>query len=181
MGFDLRFASLPIENIMELHMNPVHSEQNLQAFRRRIPLAIAILRPLVPIFIFLFTVGAPVIMAEKKNQSLVDCDIHKGGCTKYLAGRKVSLDINPKPVAAMKDLTFIVRLSGKQPAAAPYIDLGMPGMNMGPNRLSLKALGEGTYEGNGIIVRCPSGHSTWKATVTVPDLGSVEFIFDVAY
>jgi len=37
------------------------------------------------------------------------------------------------------------------------------------------------YEGKGVIVKCPSGHRVWRATVTVPDLGKAEFIFDVIY
>jgi hypothetical protein len=81
----------------------------------------------------------------------------------------------------MSDLTFRITLTGKQPAAAPYIDLGMPGMKMGPNRVLLKPLGDGVYEGTGIIVRCPSGKRIWKATVTVPDMGTAGFVFDVVY
>jgi hypothetical protein len=93
----------------------------------------------------------------------------------------VSLDIEPKPVRAMQDLTFTVTLAGEKPAAPPYIDLGMPGMNMGRNRVILQPAGELVYRGEGVIVRCPSGRRTWKAKVTVPEAGSVEFVFDVIY
>ena len=81
----------------------------------------------------------------------------------------------------MKDLTFDVTLSGGKPADAPYIDLGMPGMKMGPNRVPLTPAGDFHYQGKGIIVRCPSGKKTWLATITVPGMGSVAFIFDVVY
>jgi hypothetical protein len=81
----------------------------------------------------------------------------------------------------MQDLTFTVSFAGQKPGAAPYIDLGMPGMNMGRNRVFLKSLDESVFEGRGVIVRCPSGRRTWKATVTAPNLGSVEFVFDVIY
>jgi hypothetical protein len=84
-------------------------------------------------------------------------------------------------VKAMQELTFTVKLSGAEPFADPYIDLGMPGMHMGPNRVHLKRTGNGRYEGNGIIVRCPSGRRTWQATVTVPGAGATEFIFDVIH
>ena len=93
----------------------------------------------------------------------------------------MSLDIEPKPVKAMQDLTFTVTFTNEKPVAAPYIDLGMPGMNMGRNRVILKPAGELIYRGEGVIVRCPSGRRTWKAKVTVPDAGSVEFVFDVIY
>jgi hypothetical protein len=112
---------------------------------------------------------------------LVDCDIQQGPCARPLAERVVTLDILPKPVRAMRDLTFRVSVSGRRLTSNPYIDLGMPGMNMGPNRVDLKPVGGDTYEGRGVIVRCPSGRRTWKATVTLPDEGTVEFVFDVIY
>ncbi len=60
-------------------------------------------------------------------------------------------------------------------------DLGMPGMDMGPNQVDLKPTGNGVFKGQGIIVRCPSGRRTWSAKVTLPGCGMVEFIFDVIY
>lgn len=121
------------------------------------------------------------ISAETKAQHPVNCNIHEGPCTLYLLGHKVALDILPKPVKAMKDLKFRVTISGEQLSSPPHIDLGMPGMKMGLNRVVLKGDGEGIYEGDGVIVRCPSGRRTWRATVTFPDLGEVKFIFDVIY
>jgi hypothetical protein len=81
----------------------------------------------------------------------------------------------------MQDLTFTVTLTGGTAAASPYIDLGMVGMDMGRNRIMLKPAGESVFSGNGVIVRCPSGRRIWKAKVTVPEVGSVEFVFDVVY
>ena len=111
----------------------------------------------------------------------VECDIHVGPCKAHISKTRVTMDIEPKPVKAMQDLTFTVTFTGEKPVAAPYIDLGMPGMNMGKNRVILKPAGELVYRGEGVIVRCPSGRRTWKAKVTVPDAGSVEFVFDVIY
>jgi hypothetical protein len=113
--------------------------------------------------------------------SAIDCAIQSGPCTKSLADGTVTLDITPRPVRAMHDLTFTVTFSGLKPAHDPLIDLGMPGMTMGPNRVVLKRAGDNTYQGTGVIVRCPSGRRTWKAIVTVPDKGSAEFVFDVVY
>jgi hypothetical protein len=114
-------------------------------------------------------------------QAAVDCAIQSGPCTKRFAGGTLTLDITPRPVRAMRDLTFTVTFSGVKPAHDPFIELGMPGMIMGPNRVVLKQAGDDTYQGTGVIVRCPSGRRTWKATVTIPDKGSAEFIFDVIY
>jgi hypothetical protein len=111
----------------------------------------------------------------------IDCDIQEGPCDGYLASEKVSFDISPRPVRAMSDLIFTLGYAGEIPAGGPYIDLGMPGMDMGRNRVVLKPMGAGTFQGTGVIVRCPSGRRTWKAKVTVPDIGSVEFVFDVIY
>jgi hypothetical protein len=123
------------------------------------------------------------ISAGDKYQEMINCDLHQGVCTQSLEGSTVTLSVTPRPVKAMQDLLFQVHLNGKLPPdeKLPYIDLGMPGMNMGPNRVQLKSTGNATYEGGGVIVRCPSGRRTWQATVTLPGVGQAEFIFDVVY
>jgi hypothetical protein len=123
------------------------------------------------------------IAAGDKYEEMINCNLHQGICTQRLAGSTITLEVTPRPVKAMQDLLFQVTLSGKLPSNTqlPYIDLGMPGMNMGPNRVQLESAGIGTYEGQGVIVRCPSGRRTWQATVTIPDVGQTDFIFDVIY
>jgi hypothetical protein len=121
--------------------------------------------------------------AGDKYRDLINCDFHQSACTQNLAGSTVTLTVTPQPVKAMQDLIFQVAITGQLPPSSklPYIDLGMPGMNMGPNRVQLKSTGNTTYEGSGVIVRCPSGRRTWQATVTIPDVGQTDFIFDVVY
>jgi hypothetical protein len=121
--------------------------------------------------------------AGDKYQEMINCDLHAGPCTQSLSENTVTLEVTPRPVKALRNLSFRVTLSGKQITStkAPYIDLGMPGMNMGPNRVQLKSAGSDSYEGQGVIVKCPSGRRTWQATVTIPDAGQTEFIFDVIY
>ena len=121
----------------------------------------------------------PAIAKDKK--SIVDCDIQNSSCRKSLPGCDILFDIHPKPVEAMKDLTFRVHISGKEPDGEPFIDLGMPGMNMGRNRVSLNEIDQATYEGIGIIVRCASGRKIWYAKVTIPGIGFVTYTFDVIY
>ena len=110
-----------------------------------------------------------------------NCDIQAQSCTQTVNGRTVTLDITPKPVKAMEALTFRVRVSGELLNAPPFIDLGMPDMKMGPNKVTLKKVEDSVYEGTGVIVRCPSGKTIWEARVTVPDIGQANFIFDVVY
>ncbi|MGD2184702.1 MAG: hypothetical protein PVI71_01190 [Desulfobacterales bacterium] len=121
--------------------------------------------------------------AGDKYLELINCDLHQGACTQNLAEFTITFAVTPRPVKAMQDLSFKITLDGKLPpnTKLPYIDLGMPGMNMGPNRVQLKSAGNATYEGRGVIVRCPSGRRTWQATITIPDVGQAEFIFDVVY
>ncbi|MEE9497123.1 MAG: hypothetical protein V3V39_11405 [Desulfobacterales bacterium] len=121
--------------------------------------------------------------AGDKYRELINCDLHQGACTQNLSGSTVTLTVTPRPVKAMQDLLFQVTFSAKLPpnAKLPYIDLGMPGMKMGPNRVQLKSAGNDTYEGRGVIVKCPSGRRTWRARVTLPEVGQTDFIFDVIY
>jgi hypothetical protein len=136
------------------------------------------------VLLIAFLLAAPGrISAGDKYQEMINCELHQDACTQNLAGFTVTLEVTPRPVKAMRDLSFKVTLTGKLPpnTKLPYIDLGMPGMNMGPNRVQLKSAGNATYEGRGVIVRCPSGRRTWQAAVTIPDVGQTDFIFDVIY
>ena len=126
--------------------------------------------------IFAFFSDAPMAM-----EATPECDIHTATCQKSIGNRSVELDIQPKPVTAMKDSTFRVTISGAPLTDPPYIDLGMPGMKMGPNRVTLKNTGPTTFEGTGVIVRCKSGKRIWRATITLPDIGTADFTFDVVY
>ncbi len=123
------------------------------------------------------------ISAGDKYQEMINCDLHAGPCTQSFSENTVTLEVTPRPIKALQNLSFKVTLTGKKLISpkAPYIDLGMPGMNMGPNRVQLKSAGSHSYEGRGVIVKCPSGRRTWQATVTIPDAGQTEFIFDVIY
>jgi hypothetical protein len=130
----------------------------------------------------LLALTAPAAPALAQNPEVrTTCNIHQGPCSAELAGRSVELDISPKPVKAMEGLVFRVTISGDRLSKAPYIDLGMPAMKMGPNRVEMEKQGENTWTGKGVIVRCPSGKNTWFARVTIPETGTAEFVFDVVY
>ena len=114
---------------------------------------------------------------------MINCDISNTSCTQRLGDIDVILSIKPQPVKAMEDLDFQITLKGEVVPleSPPYIDLGMPGMDMGPNRVTMKPSGNNSFKGSGIIVRCPSGRTIWQATTTVPGQGTVRFVFDVVY
>jgi nitrogen fixation protein FixH len=82
---------------------------------------------------------------------------------------RVELDVAPKPPRSMAELTFTARvMRGDAPVedAEVALELTMPGMYMGENRVALAPRGGGVYEGKGTVVRCPSGRRQWQADVT---------------
>jgi hypothetical protein len=104
------------------------------------------------LFLMTFAI-CPTASGTERKPERVDCDVHAGPCSASLKDIQVTLEITPKPVKAMEDLTFTVRFAGGKFVADPYIDLGMVGMNMGRNRVSLKLTGKSLYQGKGVIVR----------------------------
>jgi len=109
-----------------------------------------------------------------------ECNIHQGPCTITSGSHSYTLNIEPKPVSAMKELTFSVtvtpcnRLSDKL-----LLDLSMPGMPMGKNQVTLIRKSGCSYEGKGIIVRCMSGRTLWKVTILADEPTNPAFIFNV--
>jgi hypothetical protein len=82
---------------------------------------------------------------------------------------ELTLTIAPDPPREMAELTFTVgvRRDGVAVEGAEVaIDLQMPGMYMGENRIALAPAGGGLYRGTGTVVRCPSGKRRWEAAIT---------------
>jgi hypothetical protein len=132
-------------------------------------------------FAFAMLVTTISVYTVSAEESAINCQAHNGKCSQTIGNEIVTLEITPRPVTAMQDSTFTVKLAGKPPAQAPYIDLGMPAMKMGPNRVQLKPIDNGAYQGKGVIVRCKSGRRTWFANVVIPGVGEAKFVFDVVY
>jgi len=106
------------------------------------------------------------------------CDAARGACRQAAAGGEVSLEILPRPVRAFSDLEFVVHApAGATPGP---IDLAMPGMTMGENRVGLARGADGAWRGKGVVVRCPSGGRRWTATVALGGGAQVLFPFEVA-
>ncbi|HET6516176.1 MAG TPA: hypothetical protein VFG09_13530 [Thermodesulfovibrionales bacterium] len=124
-------------------------------------------------------------IAAADAEKIVDCEIDKGPCSKVIGTMEVILDINPKPVKAMKELSFTVKLIGEGKVISGTrvitLDLAMPGMYMGKNAVMLGRNGPSTFSGKGVIPKCPSGRRLWQATVEIREMGNVSFLFNVAY
>ncbi len=112
-----------------------------------------------------------------------DCDINKGPCSKKAGTAQVTLDIRPKPVKAMEELTFTVTMRGMKEYESLKLDLQMAGMYMGGNAVTLVRTGAGTYTGKGVIPKCHSGQTLWSATVGMPGHNppDTSFRFNVLY
>lgn len=125
---------------------------------------------------------AGAVREENPGAGEVPCDIDTGPCTAVLSGGgAVSLEITPRPVRTMKDLFFTLRFDGQSDPETEeiFLHLDMPGMYMGEIRVRLLLTEERVYGGPGIIVRCPSGRRTWRATVGEEGPGSAVFSLQV--
>ena len=93
--------------------------------------------------------------AGKGKHVKTNCNIQSGPCTLHMAGDySVRLEVLPRPVKAMENLTFAVSFSKPlTDGAVPHIDLNMPAMDMGKNQVALTMTEDGGYTGSGVIVR----------------------------
>lgn len=127
----------------------------------------------------LLTAGFSGHAAEKKDARL--CEINSGPCLQKVGYADVSLAITPRPVKALEELALTVNVQGMKTPRTLLIDFSMPGMSMGKNQAVLTRTGPGTFTGKGIIPKCPSGRSLWRASVIIPDAGNADFLFHVLY
>lgn len=115
------------------------------------------------------------------------CDLGAGPCTEASGATRITLEAGPRPLRALAEIELAVDLaSGGAPVegAAVAVDLSMPGMFMGENRVDLRPAGNGRYVGRGVVVRCASGRRDWVAGVVARLPGGGEararFPFQVA-
>jgi hypothetical protein len=122
-----------------------------------------------------------VFSCSQDSKTDTDCAIHSGPCSYMVKGTEVILDITPKPVTTMTELEFTVHIRPDmtEPPRKLLLDLAMPRMEMGENKIVLQKKAPGVYSGKGIIVDCPSGRKDWKATVWVPGTGEAHYLFKV--
>lgn len=112
------------------------------------------------------------VYGQMSKESIIDCNINTSVCIKEIPYDKVKVtfDISPKPLEFMKELIFKITLTKDEKPfsdAKIMMDLNMPGMFMGTNRPTIKHIGNGIYEGKGIIPRCPSGKKIWRADIKI--------------
>jgi len=121
---------------------------------------------------------ALIIGLYPSDKGPVICDMNKDG---YCTEAGITFSIEPVPVFAMKENVF--RATFAEPSIVPEntdlaLHLTMPGMEMGTNRFRLKRIGPGSFSGKGVIPRCPSGKTLWRASIldiSARELASFDF------
>lgn len=95
------------------------------------------------------------------------CDLHQTSCTIILKdGTKFTLDITPKDIPLMEELTFNVT-SSKEDFDDLKIRIYSTNMLMGNFVLTLENLGNGKYQAKGILPTCPVGGMKWNADIEI--------------
>lgn len=122
---------------------------------------------------FLGLVFVSFLLVACKNDNQVEawdlvssqtCDLHKESCS---AGRGVvslELDLGTKPVPIAKNFVATVNLAGIKPEK---VELDITGVNMymGFNRVTLKEVGEGVYQGSSMLAFCTNEKMIWQVGV----------------
>jgi hypothetical protein len=95
------------------------------------------------------------------------CDLRAGPCSATLPdGAKVRFTLTPRTIPLLEPLTIDVRVDGLR-ALGVQVDFAGVDMNMGYNRPSLTAEGEGHYVGQTVLPVCVRYRMDWEAKVLV--------------
>lgn len=105
--------------------------------------------------------------AAQRRARQPDCALSAGPCTAAAGGRRVTLDVTPRPLRAMTEVDFTVEVEPPVAGATGEILLTMPGMYMGDNRVRVAPASDGRLHGRGVFVRCASGRRVWSAEVRI--------------
>ena len=107
----------------------------------------------------------------------VHCDAGVKACAADAGDLREVLELAPHPPVPLKEMGALVQLTRAGAAvegAEVAVELSMPGMYMGENRIVLRAGGHGQYAGKGALLRCMSGRRDWTAEVVARLPGGVE-------
>ncbi|MCG8488255.1 MAG: hypothetical protein MI756_12365 [Chromatiales bacterium] len=96
-----------------------------------------------------------------------DCDLRAGPCVSQLNDAvRVSFAIEPREIPLVKPLQLRVSVEGMQ-ADQVQVDFAGVDMNMGFNRVSLKAGEAGEFKGDGMLPVCVWDAMEWEAKVLI--------------
>lgn len=95
------------------------------------------------------------------------CDLRAGPCMgTFPNGARVSLSITPRSIPVVQPLRLQVAVAGVS-ATAVQVDFQGVDMNMGFNRRTLAATGDGRFAGDGMLPVCVRDAMEWEVKVLV--------------
>ncbi len=102
----------------------------------------------------------------------IKCDVHSSVCNFELELKdksrvSASLDLSPKPVYAMKDIEFTLQLKPEIPEAHIMLDLTMPAMYMGENKVEMKEISSGVFKAKSVFAECTTDDRLWNIEVMI--------------
>lgn len=109
------------------------------------------------------------------SAALPSCDVQQGACTAVIDNvGTITLLIAPRPIPLVEPLNFQVTadIPGVRQAE---IDFSGVDMNMGYNRYRLNAVGQGRYEGEGMLPVCVRNRMTWEAKIML-STGNITYV-----
>ncbi len=105
--------------------------------------------------------------ADLTIEPVAGCDLHKQACHADIpGGGHIELSLTPHPIPVVKPLQVSATLSGIV-ANTVEIDFSGVSMNMGYNRNTLVANGDGRYTADAMLPVCITGRMAWRATLVV--------------
>jgi len=94
-----------------------------------------------------------------------DCDLQRGPCTAPLpGGGRIEFGITPRPIPVLQPLQLQARLDGIA-ARVVIVEFTGADMDMGINRVAMKAEGSGRFSGSAMLPVCVRNRMAWLATV----------------
>ena len=116
---------------------------------------------------------------EKEVQYTVQdssCDLHKSACSVKVDNKEFTLEVFPKEIPLMKNLTFQLKTDEKN-FDEKTINIYATNMFMGYFHLNFKKVQDGLYEAVGTLPTCPVGNMQWNADVALEDAKGARFQF----
>ncbi len=111
-------------------------------------------------------------LRHSEHAGRAPCDLADGPCTEPLdGGGEVTLEIGPRPLRTMQELSVRANVRSAPPDAAVTVAFAMDGMEMGRNEVRLVPTNVGGLAGTAVLVRCPSGRREWSAAVRIESPG----------
>ena len=105
--------------------------------------------------------------ADLTVEPAAGCDLHQQACHADIpGGGRIELSLAPHPIPVVKPLQVNATLTGIT-ANTVEIDFAGVVMNMGFNRKTLVASGDGRYTADAMLPVCITGRMAWRATLVV--------------